>query len=58
MKFFLGVQFDGNKWLTGGAFGIEFNHKHIHILWNITCSSKSPATKSSHAKLGDYVHRV
>ena len=58
MKFLLGVQFDGNNWWTGGALGIELDHKHTHTLWNITYSSKSPATKSSHTKLGDYVHRV
>lgn len=58
MKFFLGVQFGGNSQLTGGAFGIELDHKHTRTLWSITCSSKSPATKSSHVKLGDYVHHV
>jgi len=32
MKFFLGVQFDGNNRLTGGAFGIDLEHKHTRTL--------------------------
>jgi hypothetical protein len=32
MKFFLGVQFGGNSQLTGGAFGIELDHKHTRTL--------------------------